>query len=370
MSPLNSQSPNFKAIYFDTNALLGAGWPDPSVLLHNVFVIGRWWGIQTLMPEPVVKEAEEHWLRKVKEQVAKTASAARELERLAKPAVCEAKAEHPSIELLHEKYAAKRDEIIATYDIAVPSFTKLSVEELFRLATKYVMPFEYDKKGKGFQDVVILASILEHLSSQPNLKAVFITKDGGFGKSNYADFVAGFDDSRLRIVDLDTVWKELFEPYFDETVLKPWEVERRNALEAATAVAPQLKTFLASHLSESMLKSKSFATVVKLLSVDAVDVNSVDTPIPDKEQSPDRSVEFTIAVSAHCTAVVRTTSFYMALLGVSEEAVQAPPPVPEETEEKASWSGGIRATADVINRQFQNIVPRSVVSEEELRTKH
>jgi len=305
VSPSNSQPPDFKAIYFDTNALLGAGWPDPSVRMRNVFVIGKWWGIQMFIPKPVVKEAEEHWLRKVKEQTAKTASAARELERLAKPVVCEAKTEHPSIELLHEQYGAKRDEVITIYDIVVPPFTKLSAEELFKLATKYVMPFEYDKKGMGFQDAVILASILEHLSTQPDLKAVFITKDGAFGKSSYKDFVAGFDDGRLRIAELDAVWTELREPYIDETVLKPWREERQNALAAAKALAPELKNFLTSHLSESMLKANLFDTVVKLLSVDAVQVNSVDTPIPDRQRNPDRKAEFTIALSAICTAVVR-----------------------------------------------------------------
>jgi len=326
------------------------------------------------IPKPVVKEAEEHWLRKVKEQTAKTASAARELERLAKPVVCEAKTEHPSIELLHEQYGAKRDEVITIYDIVVPPFTKLSAEELFKLATKYVMPFEYDKKGMGFQDAVILASILEHLSTQPDLKAVFITKDGAFGKSSYKDFVAGFDDGRLRIDDLDTVWRKLYDPYFDETVLKPWDEERRNALVAAKALAPELKNFLTSHLSESMLKTPllSFDTVVRLLSVDSVQINSVDTPIPDKQQNPDRKAEFTIALSAICTAVVRKNRLFTTLWGISkEENVKTLlPAAPEEVEEKTSWSGGIRATADVINRQFQNIVPQSVVSEEELRTKH
>ena len=170
---------------------------------------------------------------------------------------------------------------------------------------------------------------------------------------------------------MDTVWKELFHPYFDETVLKPWEEERRNALSAAKALASELKSFLTSHLSESMLKTSGwFATVVKLLSVDVVQVDSVDTPIPNMHQSADRKVEFTIAVSADCTAVVRKSSFYMALLGISEENVKTQPAPPEEVEEKISWSGGIRATADVINRQFQNIAPQSLVSEEELRTKH
>jgi hypothetical protein len=370
MSPLNSKPPDFTAIYFDTNALLGTGWPDPSVLLHNVLVIGRWWGIQVFLPEPVMKEAEEHWLRKVKEAIARGESAANELQRVAKPAVCDARTEHPSIVLLHERYGAKRDEVVTEYAVAISPFTKRSVGDIFELATKYVEPFEYDKKGKGFQDAVILASILEHLVTQPDLKAVFITKDEAFRRSKYQDFVADFDHSRLRIIDLDTVYDELFHPYFDETVLKPWEEERQNALAAAKVAVPELKNFLTAHLSESMLKPGWFAPVVKLLSVDEVRVSSVDTPIPDRNQSADRKVEFTIAVSADCTAIVRKSPIYMALYGFTQGNFKPQPDAPQEGEEKTSWSGGIRAAADVVNRQFQNVVPESLVSEEELRAKH
>jgi hypothetical protein len=363
----NLPPPDFNAIYFDTNALLEAGWPDPSVLLHNIFVIGGWWRIQMLLPEPVVKEAEEHWLRKVTESVSRLDSAARELERVAKPAVSDAKAEYASVELMLEQYRAKRNEVVTKYAIAISPFTKRSIEDIFDLATKYVMPFEHDKKGKGFQDTVILASILEHLSIEPSLKAVLITKDGAFGKSNYGDLIGGFDGRRLRICDLNTVWEELFRPYFNETIVKPWEEERRNALTAAKEIVLELQNFLGSHLAESMLRTESFGTVVKFLSVDAVEINSVDTPIPETEQIADREVEFTIAASARCTAIVRKSSLFT-IWGMSENSVKTPV-APEDAEEKVSWSGGIRATADIVNRQFRNIVLQSLVSEEELRTK-
>jgi hypothetical protein len=375
MSPQtsNSQPPDFNAIYFDTNALLAAGWPDPSVLLNNVFVIGGWCEIQMFLPEPVVREAEEHWLRNVDERVARAHGTIKDLQRVAKPALCDARAEHPPIKVLHQQYVAKRDEVIAKYAISISPFTKRGVEDIFELATKYVLPFEHDREGKGFQDAVILASILEHLSAHtdPSSKAVFITKDEAFKKSNFKDFIDGFDSNRLRIVDLDAVWEELFHPYFDKTVLKPWDEERQNALAAAKAICPELEDFLMSHLSKSMLKSSWSATVEELLSVNAVRVSSVDTPIPDNRSSADRAVEFTIAVFANCTATVRKNSnlFLRALLGISEENVNTQPAPPEE-EERVFWSGGIRATADVVNRQFQNIALQSLVSEEELRTKH
>ena len=368
MNALDLNPPNFDAIYFDTNALLGAGWPDPSVVLHNVCTIAKTWEIQLFLPEPVIKEAEEHWLRMMKEQMSRVTSAIKDLQRVAIPAVCDARVEHTSIELLHRQYLDKRDAAIARYGLSASPFTKRSIDHVFRLATKYVMPFEHDKEGKGFQDAVILLSILEHLSAEPKLKGVFVTKDGSFRKCSYKDLVSGFEQNRLRIADFDAVRDELFRPYFDQTVLKPWEEERRNALTAAKALEPELRKFLTNNLTESMLRSASFASVVRLQSVDMVQVNSVDTPIPDMYQPPDRKVEFTIAVSVDCSAIVRKNSALWSLFTQNAPAQSDPSDEPE-VEEKASWSGGIRALADVVNRQFRNIVPQSLVSDEELRNK-
>jgi hypothetical protein len=50
MSQSKKNPPDFNAIYFDTNALLGAGWPNPSVTLHNVFVVGAWWSVEIIIP--------------------------------------------------------------------------------------------------------------------------------------------------------------------------------------------------------------------------------------------------------------------------------------------------------------------------------
>jgi hypothetical protein len=58
MSQSKKNPPDFNAIYFDTNALLGAAWPNPSVTLHNVFVVGAWWSVEIIIPQSLVLEAE------------------------------------------------------------------------------------------------------------------------------------------------------------------------------------------------------------------------------------------------------------------------------------------------------------------------
>jgi len=62
--------PDFKGIYLDTNVLLrGQRWPIPSIVLNNLLKLSALCGISRYLPEPVITEAEEHWLRGVKDGI-------------------------------------------------------------------------------------------------------------------------------------------------------------------------------------------------------------------------------------------------------------------------------------------------------------
>ena len=235
------------------------------------------------------------------------------------------------------------------------------------------MPFEKEGEGKGFQDAVILQSVLEHLQANPELTGILLTKDGGMKQSRILEFLPDFDTTRLRITALDEAWDNLFHFNLDQKVFQPWAEERKNALTAAQSLAPLWKDFLSTHLTESMLRAGGFgmsATVVKLISVDSVDVSYVDTPIPDLDEHPDRTVKISISASAQCTAIVKKEygGFFAAMiLGDHSKEDARPLAPPEIVQEKAAWSGGIRATAKIVNHEFVDIVPESLVSDEELR---
>ncbi len=95
-----TQRPKFNEIYLDTNVLIAEGWPSRSILLDNVFRFAAWWGIQALLPDPVIKEAEDHWLRDVKRGMSEFDGAQKNLQRLASPIPCEVKGEHTPVEKL------------------------------------------------------------------------------------------------------------------------------------------------------------------------------------------------------------------------------------------------------------------------------
>jgi PIN domain len=172
-------APDFNAIYFDSNELLANGWPSPSVQLANFLYIGRSWGVVSFIPLPVLEETEAHWERTLETQIARLASARKELERLSRPAECNVKTTHASLDKMRVQYYAVREETRRRFRIDTIPYSIQSAEFFFRHATKYVLPFEKDGEGKGFQDAVIVQSVLEHLHSRSGLKAILLTKDGG-----------------------------------------------------------------------------------------------------------------------------------------------------------------------------------------------
>lgn len=52
-----------QAIYFDTNPLIGAGWPKPSAQLQGTISAAAKLGIPVFIPELVKRELAGHWIR-------------------------------------------------------------------------------------------------------------------------------------------------------------------------------------------------------------------------------------------------------------------------------------------------------------------
>jgi len=306
-------------------------------------------------------EAQEHWVRGIQNKVAGLNNAANQLERIAKPVVAEARVEHLPVERLVENYQAVVRASIAKYQVQACPFTNVSAKEMFGLASRYVVPFEFEQEGKGFQDAVILSSVLQHLKSNPQLIGILVTADGVFSKAKVTNFEAGIPEARLRILDLDSTFGLVWEPYWDENVTRPYATERENAKTAAEALIPTFKEFITSHISDTMLKAGTFDKVLKVVSVDDIKVIYVQTPLPDPARA-DREVRMAIAVSVECTAIVeKDYSFVHSFLKWKGE-----PPKPVEEEEKLTWLGGVEVTADVVDRQFRNLRPTSLLSVEQL----
>jgi hypothetical protein len=369
MAPGEAPHPDFQRIYLDTNVLLrGQGWPDPSILLNNLLRLASLCGIDRFVPEPVFREAEEHWLRRLKEGASKLLNAKRELHKVANPIRCDITLEHSPIETLLVEYRRKVSDSVKKYGIGRTPFTTRTVEDLFGFATKYLLPFAPNAEGKGFQDVVILLSILDHLNSSPGAKAVFVTADNDFAGIDLASFMPEFDSLRLRIINLETLFDFLSKRYYEESIIKPYQQEVKNASTAVEAQTPKLAEFVNSLVTVEMMKPSGFGgTVTKLLSLEFLTVLSVDTPLPDPD-APDRSVEILIKVVAAYKVLMsggvrfkNGLSSLNALLAADTFEII---PSSEEQETYAFWRGGIQATAKVVDREFTNIEPTNLAPED------
>ncbi|HET8890021.1 MAG TPA: PIN domain-containing protein [Candidatus Angelobacter sp.] len=361
-------SPDFQGVYLDTNVLMrGQQWPLPSILLNNFLRLAELCGISRHLPEPVLKEAEEHWSREVKEGIAGLSRAAGQLERLAKPVECEPTVAHPSAEILLEKYRTLVDASIRKYGIIRTPFTKRTVEEVFGFATKYLLPFGPKAEGKGFQDAVILLSVLDHLNSFPTDKAIFITSDKDFTGINTDSFIPGFDSKRCQIITLEMAFEFLSKRYYQESIIKPYNQEKENALKAAEANLPEIAEFVQSQVTLDMLKAGLGGKIVKILSFEGAVPDFVETPLPEPD-TPDRTVEILLRITAIYRVIIAGGIRGADRLASLKALMDGEPldflPMSEEQETYVLWKGGIKATADVVNREFTNVNLLSLVPEE------
>ena len=197
-----------------------------------------------------------------------------------------------------------------------------------------------------------MLSVLDHLNLFSEPRAILITADKAFGGVDFNDFVPGFDQKRLRVVDdLETAFKSLWEPYFSETAIKPYRQEVQNAQTAANALIPEIAGFLRTHLTAEMLQGPELGdTVLKILSVENVKVLNVEVPFPEPP-ARNRSVEILVKASADCRVLVKRDLALVYTFLKYESA----PPSPKELEVKTYWSGNVKATAEIVNTEFKNI---------------
>ena len=358
--------PSFNALYFDTNVLISFNWPTPSLRLENLFGLANWMKISLFLPEPVEKEAEEHWIREVRDSVAGFSGPVREFERVTNRVGGHVAITHDAIKELSKRYRAASAKTKLQFGVSLTPYTNLPLPVLFDLAVRYILPFQAGTKnnrgeGKGFQDALILASILDHLHANPSVSGILVTNDGDFPKVRLDQFMPEKAHLPFEVLTFEEAFSKLYSAFHDEHILKPWEEERQNAWKAVEALEPSLREFIKANLTEEMMGLSGSS---KLLDVEKVDVGHITTSLPDPTK-PDRSVRIAISVNVRCRVFFEGMGSIFAgalnaLAGTS--AYQSEP-----HEGTTSWSGGVDATADVRAREFSNIEFRALLSSERIR---
>jgi len=272
---------------------------------------------------------------------------------------------HDDMEELSKRYRAASGKSKHRFDIALTPFTNLSIPVLFDLAVRLIPPFQAGTRnnrgeGKGFQDAVILASVLDHLQANPSLSGILVTNDGDFPKVRIDQFMPKRADLPFEVLTFDEAYNKLYSAFHDVHVLKPWEEEQQNAMKVIETLKPRLHEFIRANLTDEMIGLRGSS---EFLDVERVDVLHVTTPLPDPSK-PNRPVRIAISVKVQCRVFFEGMGSFAgafnALAGTS--AYQSEP-----HEGTTSWSGGVDATADVRAREFSNIEFRALLSSEKIR---
>src|SRR5207245_4201259 len=111
------------------------------------------------------------------------------------------------------------------FGISSSPFTTRSSADLFELAIRYVLPFEAGTKnnrgeGNGFQDAVILASILDHMKANSTLSGGFVTFDSVLSKVRIDEFMPDHPGLILKVFTFHEAYNLLFAAFKNTHIKK------------------------------------------------------------------------------------------------------------------------------------------------------
>ena len=351
------EKPPFGAIYFDSNILLANHWPDPLPELANVLDLARWWGIAPCIPVPVLEEVKCHWLRELRESIRAFRGARGKVAKAAHPIKVDLRDEDLDVSGLQAKYDEMNNHAIQRFGIHTVDYTHRSTAEMFGHATHYRRPFAAGGQGRGFQDAVILLSIVDNLNDSNELKGILITSDTDFNDAEYSSFASGFHIERLRVLKLEAVWEELFQPYFDETRTKPYRKLAAEADQLAKAKAEELRQFASRMITPDMLRPLLGDRVLQTGSLERFDVRSVDVPFPATDEVMSKVA---IAIKVMGTFDARVVTGLALLRNLFGGISLSTDPPTREQNKKLHWLGVIEASGFLVDGTLREITPESL----------
>jgi hypothetical protein len=250
---------------------LGAGWPTPSAQLLQVMNQAEKLGFPLCLPEVVIQELEGHWIRELVEewsgangQIGNLNKKARSVVRFDKlPAL-------PGHDQLRSELRAlvadfnKRFRIVPTTQRPLAEFVSLAIT---RGAT-------FKDEGRGFQDAVILCSVVDDMTTNGFAGAFIVTQDGAF-KSSGAAALAGAAGVTLKVVTTLDELEGLLREHFNAIVRDYYDQEHRELMEALKQRMSDLETYIVENLTVAPGDLQVAGTVKKIESLQVVSIENV-----------------------------------------------------------------------------------------------
>jgi len=177
------------------------------------------------------------------------------------------------------------------------------IGDLFTMAIRREPPFEQSEDGVvGFQDAVILFSVIDHLISTGKPPSAFVSSDKVFGKCRT---LIDANDLDLQIFD---GLKEIlirFMAEVNQQVKEWWQRDKEEARQAFETARKNVEDFIFVMLTPSDLGRTWQGSIVSIEAVEATKIGSVDTPILDDLLK--KTLFREDGASVKCTAQIEVT---------------------------------------------------------------
>lgn len=256
-----------RALYFDSNVLRKWGWPDPSARLLEIIAKGSSVGVSPAMVELVQQELTEGWIRDTFQARRSLVDKIREYSRRAQG--LGETAEPPPLPTRDQmrEHLAKVTAKFSTLFRAVQT-SKQPAEYYMKLAMSRGGAFV--EGGRGFNDTVILVSIVEDMAVQGVDSAILVSEDQGFQNDGIKQVTAGKQLQVVRSIEqLDKIFDDLL-----SAKVHAYLRERKEKLIAAVkSQEDELVAFLRQNLS---LTTEDFGLVDQVRKVDFREILSYE----------------------------------------------------------------------------------------------
>ena len=245
--------PEFDRLYLDTTILRKSNWPHVSAELGFLFGLAKNFRIQVVIPEAAEIEREEQWVRDLVAASQKYVAALTKRSDVLKAiglTPVEQRPDDPP-EALREKYRAAAQSAKEANGIATAPVTTRGAAEFLKLAVTRTPPFQISgDKVTGFQDTLILLSIIDDLNACGRATCVLLSDDGVFSQISTVSKAEEKNLQHLRTID--DVWNILANEI--ESELVKWWKEQRAAIQAELeAQHEQISDLLRAFISADMV---------------------------------------------------------------------------------------------------------------------
>lgn len=280
-----------KRIYFDSNALFR--WPRPANDLFSLLGLTKWLKTELYIPEAVEAELEGQFVRAVNSVCGEIDSRLKELKKICRDIIdVPFDTPQPNESQLREAFRLRSAQVKTHYAMTTIPTAGASVGTLLTMAVDRDIPFEEYTISKdrkcvgGFQDAVILFSILDHAkSANGEDRCAFVTDDGVFHRPAMRKFL---DEQKATLEILKpgkSLWDQVWEHVWG-AIRSEWDRENTQVKDDLDHQKEQLAAQIIQMLPVSELGRSAWKTVKEVRAISVREISYVRTELPERDYRP------------------------------------------------------------------------------------